>query len=171
VSAAGSGEDWALHGRPHELVRLVTRLVVAQTVAAAAVGLPFSRRHLPSIVMTLALMAALGVLTVLVRRGGQAAWLTAISAESAYVVFGVWRFMAARYVGGTLMGIIVLGSLLHPSVARAFAARRHAAALPGGAVTAGQDIPVTSEGLLASPDGLHTLEGTGEGPLERRALG
>ena len=28
------------------LVRLVTRLVVAQTIAAAAVGLPFSRRQL-----------------------------------------------------------------------------------------------------------------------------
>jgi uncharacterized membrane protein (UPF0136 family) len=170
VSPAGGGGDRALHGRPHELVRLVTRLAVAQTVAAAAVGLLFSRRHLPSIIMTLVLMAALGMLTLLVRRGGQAAWLMAIGAESAYVVFGVWRFVTARYVGGTLMGIIVLGTLLHPSVARAFAAWRHAA-VPGGAATGGQDVPAAGDSLLAGPDALHAREGCGEGPIERRALG
>jgi len=41
-------------GPRRELIQLVTRLVVAQTIAAAAVGLPFSRRHLPSILITLA---------------------------------------------------------------------------------------------------------------------
>ena len=45
-------------GRPLDepargLVRLVTRLVVAQAIASAAIGLPFSRRQLPSILITL----------------------------------------------------------------------------------------------------------------------
>jgi len=63
-------------GRPRrELIRLVTRLVVAQTVAAAAIGLPFSRRHLPSILITLALVVALAGLALLVRSGTRAAWL------------------------------------------------------------------------------------------------
>ena len=51
-------------GRPLDepargLVRLVTRLVVAQAIASAAIGLPFSRRQLPSILITLAMVAAL----------------------------------------------------------------------------------------------------------------
>ncbi|MBO0775604.1 MAG: hypothetical protein J2P34_04770 [Actinobacteria bacterium] len=114
--------------RPHELVRLVTRLLLAQAGAAAAVGLPFSRRHLPSILITLALVAAILALTALVRTGGHGAWLVAISFESAYDVFGLSRFVMARYLGGTLFGIIVLVTLLQPSVARAFASRPGAAA-------------------------------------------
>lgn len=110
--------------RPHELVRLVTRLLIAQAVAAGAVGLPFSRRHLGTILITLVLVAAVLAMTALARTGGHGAWLVAISFESAYSVFGVSRFLFARYLGGTLFGLIVLVILLQPSVARAFSGVR-----------------------------------------------
>ena len=112
-------------GRPAP-VRLVTRLVVAQAAAAAAVGLAFSRRHLPSVLITLALVASLVLLALLVRSGTRAAWVTAVSVESAFFVYGVSRFLFARYVGGTLFALIVAGTLLHPAVARAYSA------VPGG---------------------------------------
>ena len=103
------------------LVRLVTRLVVAQTIAAAAVGLPFSKRQLSSILITLAMVAALCVLAFLVRSGTRTAWLMAVGFEIAFVGFGLSRFFAARYVGGTLFAIMTAGTLLLPAVARAYA--------------------------------------------------
>jgi hypothetical protein len=103
-------------------VRLVTRLILAQAAAAAAVGLPFSRRHLPSILITLALVASCCLLALLVRSGTRAAWLTAVAFEAAFFIYGVSRFVSARYVGGTLFAIVVVGSLLHPAVARAYSA-------------------------------------------------
>jgi hypothetical protein len=110
-------------------VRLVTRLVVAQAAAAAAVGLAFSRRHLPSVLITLALVVSLCLIALLVRSGTRAAWLAAVSLESAFFVYGVSRFVVARYVGGTLFAAIVAGTLLHPAVARAYSAVP--GALPG----------------------------------------
>ena len=107
-------------------VRLVTRLVVAQAAAAAAVGLAFSRRHLPSVLITLALVISLCVLAFLVRSGTRGAWLTAVGFESVFFVYGVSRFVYARYVGGTLFALVVAGTLLHPAVARAYSA------VPGG---------------------------------------
>ena len=107
-------------------VRLVTRLVMAQAAAAAAVGLAFSRRHLPSVLITLALVISLCVLAFLVRSATRGAWLTAVGFESVFFVYGVSRFVAARYVGGTLFALVVAGTLLHPAVARAYSA------LPGG---------------------------------------
>jgi hypothetical protein len=101
---------------------LVTRLVVAQAAAAAAVGLPFGRRHLPSILITLGLVISLCLLALLVKSGTRAAWLTAVGFESAFFVYGVSRFVTARYVGGTLFAFVVVGSLLHPAVARAYSA-------------------------------------------------
>lgn len=103
-------------------VRLVTRLVVAQAAAAAAVGLAFSRRHLPSVLITLALVVSLFLLALLVRSGTRAAWVTAVSVESLFFVYGVSRFVVARYVGGTLFAVVVAGTLLHPAVARAYSA-------------------------------------------------
>jgi hypothetical protein len=103
------------------LVRLVTRLVVAQTIAAAAIGLPFSKRQLSSVLITLAMVAALCVLVLLVRSGTRTAWLIAVAFEVAFVGFGLSRFFNARYVGGTLFAIIAAGTLVHPAVARAFA--------------------------------------------------
>jgi ribose/xylose/arabinose/galactoside ABC-type transport system permease subunit len=103
------------------LVRLVTRLVVAQAIAAAAVGLLFSRRHLPSVLITLAMVAALCVLALLVRSGTRVAWLAAVPFEVAYIGYGLSRFFVARYVGGTLFAIFVAAALAHPAVARAYA--------------------------------------------------
>ena len=103
-------------------VRLVTRLVVAQAAAVAAVGLAFSRRHLPSVLITLALVLSLCVLAFLVRSGTRGAWLTALGFESVFFVYGVSRFVFARYVGGTLFAVVVAGALLHPAVARAYSA-------------------------------------------------
>ena len=115
------------------LVRLVTRLVVAQTIAAAAIGLPFSRRQLSSVLITLAMVAALCVLVLIVRSGTKTAWLTAVGFEVAFVGYGLSRFFAARYLGGTLFAILALGTLAHPAVARAFAVmpRRAPQAPPG----------------------------------------
>ena len=115
------------------LVRLVTRLVVAQTIAAAAIGLPFSRRQLSSVLITLAMVAALCVLVLIVRSGTKRAWLTAVGFEVTFVGYGLSRFFAARYLGGTLFAILALGTLAHPAVARAFAVmpRRAPQAPPG----------------------------------------
>ena len=110
-------------------VRLVTRLVVAQAAAAAAVGLAFSRRYLPSVLITLALVASLCLLAMLVRSGTRAAWLTAVTFETMFFIYGVSRFVFARYVGGTLFAVVVAGTLLHPAVARAYSAVP--GALPG----------------------------------------
>ena len=125
--ATGRGRlgDRGSPGRPPAesgrlLVRLVTRLVVAQAIAAAAIGLPFSKRQLSSILITLAMVAALCVLAFLVRSGTKTAWLMAVGFEIAFVGFGLSRFFAARYVGGTLFAIITAGTLLHPAVARAY---------------------------------------------------
>jgi uncharacterized membrane protein (UPF0182 family) len=110
-------------------VRLVTRLVVAQALTAAAVGLAFSRRHLPSVLITLALVVSLCLLAFLVRSGTRAAWLTAVGFEIVFFMYGVSRFVFDRYVGGTLFAAVVAGTLLHPAVARAYSAVP--GALPG----------------------------------------
>ena len=107
----------------------MTRLVVAQAAAAAAVGLAFSRRYLPSVLITLALVASLCLLAMLVRSGTRAAWLTAVTFETMFFIYGVSRFVFARYVGGTLFAVVVAGTLLHPAVARAYSAVP--GALPG----------------------------------------
>jgi hypothetical protein len=102
------------------LVKLVTRLTVAQAGADAAIGLCYGKRHLSSIIITLMLVAAVAGLALMVRSGGHAAWVIALGFESAFVMFGIVRFITSRYVGGTLMGLIAMGVLLHPAVARAF---------------------------------------------------
>ena len=124
MSVSGPGR-WLGH-RPRSArtapVRLVTRLVVAQALTAAAVGLAFSRRHLPSVLITLALVVSLCLLAFLVRSGTRAVWLTAVGFESVFFMYGVSRFVFARYVGGTLFAAVVAGTLLHPAVARAYSA-------------------------------------------------
>jgi hypothetical protein len=149
VSAAGPGGTGSARtgSRAHELVRLATRLIAAQAIAAGSVGLPFSRRHLPSILITLAFVAALFLLAAVVRHGGHAAWLVAISAESAFVMFGLSQFLMARYLGGTLLGIVALGALLQPSVGRAFSAGRRPA------MPAADDLGGVRDGLDEAPDG------------------
>ncbi len=119
--------------RPHPLVRLVTRLVTAQAAVAAAIGLSYSRRHVPSVILTLMLVVALLGLAALTRSGTHAAWVSAMALESAFVMFGLIRFFSSRYLGGTLFGLVGLGVLLHPAVARAFSEVPRSAERPGEA--------------------------------------
>ena len=107
--------------RPHSLVSLVSRLLLAQAGAGAALGVAFSRRNLPLLLLVLAIAGAVAGLAAVVRSGSHTSWLATITAESALVAVGLFRFAYARYLGGTLLAIITLGTLLHPAVARAFA--------------------------------------------------
>lgn len=123
-------------GRPgsHELVRLTTRLVVAQATAAALVGLPFSRRQAWTIAMTLTLVAALSLLAAAARTGTPAARNVILFFELFIVAIGLYRFFSARYLGGMLFAIVISAVLLHPAVARAYGAlpNRHGTeAVPG----------------------------------------
>ncbi len=116
--------------RSNSLVKLVTRLIVAQAGVAVAIGLAYSRRHLPSIIITLMLVAALLGLAAMTRSGTHAAWMFAIGFESAFIMFGLFRFFTSRYLGGTLFAIVELGVLLHPAVARAFSVPQSAEGHP-----------------------------------------
>jgi hypothetical protein len=78
------------------------------------------------VLITLALVLSLCVLAFLVRSGTRGAWLTAVGFESVFFVYGLSRFVVARYTGGTLFALVVAGTLLHPVVARAYSA------VPGG---------------------------------------
>jgi ribose/xylose/arabinose/galactoside ABC-type transport system permease subunit len=122
-SVRGRGQsaiDGSRAGRNHPLVKLATRFITAQAAATAAIGLSYSRRHVPSIIITLMLVVALLGLAALARTGAHVAWLSTIGFESAFVMFGLIRFFSTRYLGGTLFGMITIGVLLHPAVARAF---------------------------------------------------
>jgi hypothetical protein len=118
------------------LVKLVTRLITAQAGVAAAIGLAYSRKQVPSIIITLMLVVALLGLAAMCRSGTPVAWMVAIGFETAFVMFGLIRFITSRYAGGTLFGMIALGVLLHPAVARAFSG---APAQVEGPVEAGAD--------------------------------
>lgn len=113
--------------RTHELVRLTTRLVVAQAGVAAAVGLPFSRRNASTIAMTLTLFAAVCLLAAVARAGTPTARNVLLFFEFFIAAIGLYRFFSARYLGGTLFAIVIMGLLLHPDVARAYGClpRRH----------------------------------------------
>jgi hypothetical protein len=121
-AAAGPREARAAErARRHSLVSLVSRLLLAQAGACAALGVGFTRRNLSGLLLVLGIAAAVAGLAALVRSGSHASWLAAITAESALVAVGLFRFAYARYLGGTLLAIITLGTLLHPAVARVFA--------------------------------------------------
>jgi O-antigen ligase len=118
--------------RSHALVSLVSRLVVAEAGACAAIGVGYNRRHLPWLLLTVAVAVALCGLAALVRSGTHTAWLAAITVESGLVAIGLFRFAYAGYLGGTLLAIITLGTLLRPAVSRAFSAGRDTAELTVG---------------------------------------
>jgi hypothetical protein len=106
---------------PGSLTSLVARLLVAQAGASAAIGLGYSRRNVPWLVLTLIVAVALCGLAGLARSGSHSTWLVAIAIESGLAAVGLFRFGYARYMGGTLLALITLVTLLHPAVARAFA--------------------------------------------------
>jgi hypothetical protein len=111
----------AAPNQPGGLVRLASRLLLAQAGASAVIGMSFSRRNVPWLVVALAVAVAVCGLAFVVRSGTHAAWLTAVGAESGLVALGLFRFAYAGYMGGSLLAIIVLGTLLHPAVAGSFA--------------------------------------------------
>lgn len=106
--------------RPHPLVSLVSRLLVAQAGACAALGVCFSRRNLPWLLLAVVIAAVVAGLAALVRSGTHTTWFIAVMAESGLAATGLFRFAYAGYLGGTLLAIITLGTLLHPAVSRAF---------------------------------------------------
>lgn len=113
-------------GTRDSITRLVARLLLAQAGASAAIGLGYSRRNMPWLVMTLIVAVALCGLAALVRSGSHPTWLIAITLESGLAAVGLFQFAYVRYMGGTLLALISLGTLSHPAVARAFApAPRH----------------------------------------------
>src|ERR1700735_2186082 len=87
-----SAIDGPRAGRTRPLVTLAARFITAQAAAAAAIGLSYSRRHIPSIIITLMLVVALLGLAALARTGAHMAWLSAIGFESAFIMFGLIRF-------------------------------------------------------------------------------
>jgi len=114
------------------------------------IGAGYNRRHLPWLVAAVALAVALCGLAALVRSGTHTAWLAAITVESALVAVGLFRFAYARYLGGTLLAMITLGTLLHPAVSRAFSAGQ-VPAEPAAAQTGLADGAAELQGSAASP--------------------
>jgi hypothetical protein len=96
-------------------------MLVAQAGALAAIGVGFSRRNVPWLMLTVVAAIALCGLAGLVRSGSHAVWLVTVSAEAGLAAVGLFRFAYARYMGGSLLAIATLGTLLHPAVAGAFA--------------------------------------------------
>jgi hypothetical protein len=131
----------AARSAPPAAVSLVARLLLAQAGACAAIGVGYSRRNLPWLLLTIAVSLVVCGLAALVRSGGHGAWLTAILLESALVAVGLFRFAYAGYVGGTLLAIISLGTLLHPAVSRAFVA------VPGASESAADDLGLADEAV------------------------
>jgi hypothetical protein len=107
---------------PPAAISLVSRLLLAQGGASAAIGLGYGRRNMPWLLLTIVVAVVVCGLAALVRSGGHGTWLTAITVESGLVAVGLFRFAYVSYLGGTLLAIITLGTLLHPAVSRAFAA-------------------------------------------------
>lgn len=79
---------------------------------------------MPWLLLTIVLAVALCGLAWLVRSGSHGTWLVAISVESGMVAVGLFSFAYAGYLGGTLLSLVTLGTLLHPAVARSFAVSR-----------------------------------------------
>jgi hypothetical protein len=136
---SGGSSSRAARSAPPAAVSLVARLLLAQAGACAAIGAGYSRRNLPWLLLTIGVALAVCGLAALVRSGGHGTWLTAITVESALVAVGLFRFAYAGYVGGTLLAIITLGTLLHPAVSRAFAG------VPGEPEPAGDDLGLGDE--------------------------
>jgi hypothetical protein len=105
---------------------------------------------MPWLLLTVVVAIVLCGLAALVRSGGHGTWLTAVTVESVLVAVGLFRFAYVDYLGGTLLAIITLGTLLHPAVSTAFAPAR------GEPQRAGDDLAFTDEaaelqGSVAGP--------------------
>jgi hypothetical protein len=138
ATVAAKRRSPASRARSSTLVRLVSRLYLAQAGASAAVSLSYGRRNVPSVLLAIVVAAALCWLAAIVRSGSHSAWLIAIAFESGFVAVGLFRYAyGAKYLGGTLLAIITLGTLLHPAVARAFVGPRSVPDHAGSALADG----------------------------------
>ena len=135
--------DAAARPATDPLVRLVSRFLVAQSGASAAIALAYSRRNLPLLTLMIIIAVAICGLAAIVRSGSHAAWLITVCTEAAVTAVGLFRFGYADYLGGTLLAMITLGTLLRPAVARAFA----------GPVRQPGDVPAAAM-AEAAPDAL-----------------
>lgn len=109
-----------LRSQPHALVRLVSRLMLAQSAVTGAIGLAYLRRNVTWLLFVLMVAVAVCLLAGLVRSGSHAAWVAAVTCEATLTLVGLVRVASAQYVGGTLLAIATLGVLVHPAVGRAF---------------------------------------------------
>lgn len=140
--------------RPQPLVRLASRMLLAQASASAAIGLGYGRRNAPWLLLTVVVAIAVCALAVVIRSGGQTAWLVAVGVEAAVVGAGLIGFAYARYLGGSLLAIVSLGVLVHPGVAGAFGRGRqhepvelHEARDGGGRAADGRLATILSQGI------------------------
>jgi hypothetical protein len=124
-------------------------LIYAQAGMAAAIGLAFNRRHLPGVLLTVTLALCLCALAAVTRSGTHGAWILATGFEAAFAAVGLIRFFFARFLGGTLFGLIALGVLVHPVVARAFGLQGHRRGQELGGAPVG-DPGDSAEGALGS---------------------
>jgi hypothetical protein len=109
--------------RRNAVVSLVSRLLMAQAFVSAALALVYSRDSTEWLVFALLAAAAVGGLAAWVRSARHAAWLVTLGFEGMYVTIGLLLFGYSGYLGGTLLAIITVGTLLRPAVARAFEPR------------------------------------------------
>jgi hypothetical protein len=120
--------------RPHPLVSLVSRFVFGQAVMAGAIGLAYSRRNVPWLLITLMLAVSLCLLAIAIRSGTHSIWTAAVGFEAVLAVVGLYRFIFfGQYTGGLLLSMITFGVLMHPAVGRAFTAPPGRAAQPAEA--------------------------------------
>jgi hypothetical protein len=146
----GASSPRPARSAPSAAISLVSRLLLGQAGACAAIGVGYSRRNTPWLLLTVVVAVVVCALAALVRSGAHGSWLTAITVESTLVAIGLFRFVYVDYLGGTLLAIITLGTLLHPAVSRAFAQA------PGQPDRAGDD--------LALADQAAELQGSVAGP-------
>jgi hypothetical protein len=146
TAAAAKRGAPATRSRPEALVGFVGRLMFAQAGASAAVSLGYSRRSGPSMLLAILVAVVVCGLAVLVRSGAHTAWLVAVTFEAGFVGVGLFQFAYTPYLGGTLLAIIALGTLLHPAVARVFAGWRP---LPERSGLAGPALAEGSSDLVA----------------------
>lgn len=107
--------------RPQAVVSLVSRLLVAQALVSTALALVYGRYNAGLLTFVLLSAAAVGGLAAWVRSASHPAWLITLGFEGGYVAVGLALFGYSSYLGGTLLAIITVGTLLRPSVARVFA--------------------------------------------------
>jgi hypothetical protein len=114
--------------------------MLAQAGVTGAIGVAYLRRNVTWLLFVLMVAVALCLLASLVRSGTHAAWVAAVTCETAFTLLGLVRVANAQYLGGTLLAMATLGVLIHPAVGRTFVAAATGSGEPGLAENAGSAI-------------------------------